>query len=337
MQTSRRGKQRRLEDGVALATFYTQSRDQATQWARQLSPHLDDWRHPQCLLGFSVRQVCRSQPNQREPSRAATLHLADGRLGPLGKLSQGATVVVGSADQREILTGQYIECGFEDQWCVWTNVPRLGEQWHVDRLEQPSSKERLQRVIYRTLQHKSEQSREQRARVCESYPNLPTVPEEGTEEGEGVPMVEEEEWKHAAMDINAVPQEGTESEAVVSEQPSREQRAALLRAHRNLRHPPLQEFLRALRLAQVRPSVRKWVKESFRCEECNVHRAPSLRRPAVLPRSYAFNKVVGVDCLQLSSPLFGTEWWVNCVCWGTRFKQLEISGDGGDTVSAKCW
>eukprot|EP00969_Alexandrium_andersonii_P011105 482628-Alexandrium_andersonii.AAC.1 len=58
------------------------------------------------------------------------------------------------------------------------------------------------------------------------------------------------------------------------EEPDREQKAMLLRVHKNLGHPQRGEFSRALRVGGVRPLVRAWVRQHFRCPERDARRHP---------------------------------------------------------------
>ena len=90
----------------------------------------------------------------------------------------------------------------------------------------------------------------------------------------------------------------------------------MFRLHRNLGHPDLQTFLRALRHAQAKPEVVEWTKKEFRCPICEASRKPSIPRPGHLVRSLEFNQTVGTDVVYF-------EWkgvkypLMNNMCWGT--------------------
>eukprot|EP00971_Amphidinium_carterae_P014803 292219-Amphidinium_carterae.2 len=77
--------------------------------------------------------------------------------------------------------------------------------------------------------------------------------------------------------------------SIAIEEPTSAQKAALHKAHINLGHPRQQEFLRALRLAGISLSLRLWVRDFFKCPACESMRIGGLRRPAILPRTFAFN------------------------------------------------
>ena len=95
-----------------------------------------------------------------------------------------------------------------------------------------------------------------------------------------------------------------------------ELRREVFRLHRNLGHPDLQTFLRALRHAQAKPEVVEWTKKEFRCPICEASRKPSIPRPGHLVRSLEFNQTVGTDVVYfewkgVTYPL------MNNMCWGT--------------------
>eukprot|EP00971_Amphidinium_carterae_P106667 2113144-Amphidinium_carterae.1 len=115
-------------------------------------------------------------------------------------------------------------------------------------------------------------------------------------------------------------------------EPTNEQKSALHRAHVNLAHPKKPEFLRALRLAGVSPSIRQWVKLKYRCDICEANRPAGIRRPALLSRTYAFNVVVGMDSLMVKGNNLEPQWFLNMSCWGTRLQQVYLQGP---TVTAE--
>ena len=74
-------------------------------------------------------------------------------------------------------------------------------------------------------------------------------------------------------------------------------RREVFRLHRNLGHPDLWTFLRALRHAQAKTEVIAWVRSEFKCPICEARQRPSLPRPGHLVRNLEFNNVVGVDVI----------------------------------------
>eukprot|EP00971_Amphidinium_carterae_P344931 6485618-Amphidinium_carterae.1 len=195
-----------------------------------------------------------------------------------------------------------------------------GRRWSVS-LYTPNHPERLPRKVWRQLSRAGFPTKcEERAQ----FPELPTVPE--LEE-----MADEDEPERA----EPVPLEEVSRQVIeeaTEETPTTQQKAVIRRIHVNLGHPPLTELLRALRLAKVRPGLRLWVKNKFYCEECHMNKRPSLKRPSMLPRSYSFNRVIGIDCLEIKVGALSGEYYVNIICWGTR---LQVVARIGVTLSAE--
>eukprot|EP00971_Amphidinium_carterae_P121450 2405052-Amphidinium_carterae.1 len=109
---------------------------------------------------------------------------------------------------------------------------------------------------------------------------------------------------------------------VAEETPTPEQKAIVRKIHVNLGHPPMNELLRALRLAKVRAGLRLWAKHKFYCEECQQNKKPALKRPSMLPRAYTFNRVIGIDCVELKVGSLTGERYLNVICWGTRLQAV---------------
>jgi len=103
------------------------------------------------------------------------------------------------------------------------------------------------------------------------------------------------------------------------------QRSLVERMHVNLGHPHRDQFVRILRAAKARPEVVKYAREEYECPDCAAHaRARSSRRVA-MPRSYSFNRVVGVDTFKVN--FFGHQVnFVNVVCHGTNLQQVVYLG-----------
>lgn len=66
--------------------------------------------------------------------------------------------------------------------------------------------------------------------------------------------------------------------------------------HNNMEHP----ILSALR-GGMRPGIRRWAHANFRAPGRDSHPHPGIPVAAVLGRSSAFNKVIGVDLLDLEA------------------------------------
>ena len=112
-----------------------------------------------------------------------------------------------------------------------------------------------------------------------------------------------------------------------------EVRRELFKIHRNLGHPSLQLFVRALKHAGVKPEILQWVKHHFHCPLCERRQRPSLHRPGRLHKAMGFNEVVGVDLMQINVEGIGEYLLLNCLCWGTDMQIVEpIADKQADTV-----
>ena len=100
-------------------------------------------------------------------------------------------------------------------------------------------------------------------------------------------------------------------------------RREVLKVHRNLGHPSLQAFIRALRHAGAKKEVVEWTKHHFKCPLCERKQQPSSHRPSHLQKSMNFNEVVGIDLIQLNVPAVGDYILMNCLCWGTDLQIVE--------------
>ena len=101
-------------------------------------------------------------------------------------------------------------------------------------------------------------------------------------------------------------------------------RREVLKVHRNLGHPSLQAFTRALRHAGAKQEVVEWVKHHFKCPLCERKQQPSSHRPGHLQKAMAFNEVVGIDLLKVNVPTIEKEYlMMNCLCWGTDLQIVE--------------
>ena len=119
-------------------------------------------------------------------------------------------------------------------------------------------------------------------------------------------------------------------------QPSEEDQRDIKKVHDNSGHPRTDDFVRLLRRGGARSEVVSWVKKHFRCEQCEAHKLPKIRRPTAIPKSYRFNYVVGVDLVEVK---FKGEphWWINAICWGTNFQQVMLIPKPGSKEPENAW
>lgn len=104
-------------------------------------------------------------------------------------------------------------------------------------------------------------------------------------------------------------------------------------------------------MSRAREEVWRYAQKEFNCELCKCQRKPDLNRPALIPRSYAPGRTVGVDvvyfpgvapnetipvlniidwasCYQVLEPLDGVSaehvWWKFMKSWGRIFSIPEM-------------
>ena len=117
-----------------------------------------------------------------------------------------------------------------------------------------------------------------------------------------------------------------------------EQKKKVNLLHTNLGHLPRERMLSLLRAAGALPAVLHYVKTEFSCEQCFRQKRPIERRKAALPRTFSFNRLIGVDFFYLN---FGgkTHAFLNIVCQGTNFQQVGWlkDYDAGPPSSQETW
>ena len=131
-------------------------------------------------------------------------------------------------------------------------------------------------------------------------------------------LAQEDDLRVVSKELRELPVEPKQLDDDVSDIPP-ELRRELYRIHRNLGHPDLQTFCRALRHAGVKKEVLKWVKNKFHCPICARRKKPNSHRPGHLARHLGFNAVVGIDLVFVHRKVI-----LNCVCWGTHYQMAMI-------------
>eukprot|EP00971_Amphidinium_carterae_P284089 5640443-Amphidinium_carterae.1 len=89
-----------------------------------------------------------------------------------------------------------------------------------------------------------------------------------------------------------------------------------------------------MRRAGIRPEVVRWTAKNFKCAACEATRRPQPRNPAVAPRTFGVNQIVGLDLVELVSPLTRMgEFFLNITCWGSGFSQMmRVPSKAADDV-----
>ena len=166
----------------------------------------------------------------------------------------------------------------------------------------------------------------------------PSFHEADAEEPDLEEMLDEE---LEASNLPSPPQSTTRSAEVESADRltlSAEQKKKVNLLHVNLGHLPRDRMLSLLRAAGALPAVLDYVKNQFSCEQCFRQKRPVERRKAALPRTFAFNRLIGVDYFFLN---FGgkTHAFLNVVCQGTNYQQIGLLKDyeAGPPSSQKTW
>ena len=107
--------------------------------------------------------------------------------------------------------------------------------------------------------------------------------------------------------------------------------------HNNCGRPSKEEFLRAHRLSHARPEVLNCVRREFECPACSAKgHLPKPRLPAVLPPTFRFNEMLGVDLFEIESPDGSKITFCNLVCWGTLYQLCIPVPDKTAATVAKC-
>lgn len=99
----------------------------------------------------------------------------------------------------------------------------------------------------------------------------------------------------------------------------------VLRAHINLGHPPVKEFVRLLKAAGTRNDIINYVLREFHCEGCLKEKRQPTRLPASTPRTYDFNVVIGMDILFVHGASAQEEHPIlNITCLGTLYSTFTM-------------
>ena len=87
--------------------------------------------------------------------------------------------------------------------------------------------------------------------------------------------------------------------------------------------------------------VIEYVRREFKCDVCDARGRAGTRRPAAVPKTYVFNRVVALDCLEV--PWNGKKYWfLRGVDHGTNYQVLAFLGERPTSRSVRrafvqCW
>lgn len=157
----------------------------------------------------------------------------------------------------------------------------------------------------------------------------------------GIYMAEEEEDEEAEEDDMHAEDELDHDQSIPGgrnedERPlSREEKEMVKRLHVNLGHLPTDRMLMMLKAANAKPKVLQFVRDEMACDTCMRQRREVGRRRAAFPRTFEFNKIVGLD-------VFYLKWggrkipFLNVVDHGSNFQAVALvrPEKGGDPIVA---
>ena len=109
--------------------------------------------------------------------------------------------------------------------------------------------------------------------------------EDETDDEEEAPVEDELGQEHVA------PEGHSEEERPLS----KDEKEMVMRLHVNLGHLPTDRMLMMLKAANAKPKVMQHVRDEMSCDVCMRQRREIGRRRAAFPRTFEFNKIVGLD------------------------------------------
>ena len=164
----------------------------------------------------------------------------------------------------------------------------------------------------------------------------------------GIYMAEDEDEEAEEDDVHAedeldydqsMPEGRNEEERPLS----REEKEMVKRLHVNLGHLPTDRMLMMLKAANAKPKVLQFVRDEMACDICMRQHREVGRRRAAFPRTFEFNKIVGLD-------VFYLKWggrkipFLNVVDHGSNFQAVSLvrpekGGDpsGGNPSASEVW
>jgi len=119
---------------------------------------------------------------------------------------------------------------------------------------------------------------------------------------------------------------------------TQKQKELIHKLHANLGHLPVDQMLTLLKAAGALDSVRKFVKEEFKCNQCMRQQRPIPHKKATFPKTFSFNHIVGIDFFYVSF-LGKTRAFLNAVCQGTNLQLVALlpNYSGGPPNSKDAW
>ena len=162
------------------------------------------------------------------------------------------------------------------------------------------------------------------ARLCGTFTTTTTTAEEDENDAEDEPRrMRAARRRQCQQALQQFPSKVSEAQKIL-----------VKKLHVNTGHPPPERFLRTLKAAGALPHVLRYVKNEFRCADCDMKHGPDHRRRAQCPRQFSFNRVLSIDVFYLrfkgkSVPM------LNMVCSGTNYQVVQrIDGNSAGTPTS---
>lgn len=116
------------------------------------------------------------------------------------------------------------------------------------------------------------------------------------------------------------------------------QKDLVYKLHVNTGHLPVPQMLAMLKAAGARDEIREYVKNEFHCLQCMKQHRPVSHRRSTFPKSFSFNKLVGIDFFYISF-LGKTHAFLNVICLGTNLQQVALLPNygGGPPNARDAW
>ncbi|CAK9115684.1 unnamed protein product, partial [Durusdinium trenchii] len=138
--------------------------------------------------------------------------------------------------------------------------------------------------------------------------------------------------------VEEVDKEPRPGEDAPSYEPTPHEKQMVMKLHRGVGHPQINELVRLMRAARVRGEIVRWTAKHFKCEACAANPEPKAVRPVAIPRTYQPCKVIGMDLIFIPEVGGGSAFpALSIVDWGTNYQMVEkvLAVDAGKEFSSR--
>jgi len=117
-----------------------------------------------------------------------------------------------------------------------------------------------------------------------------------------------------------------------------EQKQKIMRVHINMGHINKAQMMALFKAAGAKPEVLRFIKDVFQCDQCMKQKRPIEARKAAFPRTFTFNRFLGIDCffINFQGKTLG---FLNIICLGTNLQVVMWLKDytAGPPSAAEVW